>query len=151
GVWNEAGAVLNLRIMPAFYQALWFQALCALAGVISLWFLHRLRLRQTVRQLNIRIEERVNERARIARDLHDTLLQGFQGVLLKFHAVTYLLPDRPVEARDKLEGAIEQARDAIAEGRDAVQGLRSSALMATDLALAVGTLGAELSSTHTGP
>jgi signal transduction histidine kinase len=60
------------------------------------------------------------------RDLHDTLLQSFQGVLLKFHAVTYMLADRP-EARQSLDGVIEQARQAITEGRDAVEGLRSAA------------------------
>ncbi len=144
GVWNEAGAALNFRIMPEFYQTLWFRALCVLTGAGSLWFLHRLRLRQTARQLNMRMEERVNERIRIARDLHDTLLQSFQGVLLKFHAATFQLPDRPQEARNTLEGAIEQARQAIAEGRDAVQGLRSSTLVSNDLARAIGLVGEEL-------
>ncbi|MGD1093647.1 MAG: triple tyrosine motif-containing protein [Bryobacteraceae bacterium] len=129
GVWNETGAVLNFRIMPAFYQALWFQWLCVLAGAGALWFLHRLRLRQTARQLNMRMEERVNERTRIARDLHDTILQSFQGVLLKFHAATFMLPDRPMDAKGTIETAIQQARQAIAEGRDAVQGLRSSTLV----------------------
>ena len=63
--------------------------------------LYRLRLRYLAAQFNMRLEERVNERTRIARDLHDTLLQSFQGVLLKFHAVTFALPDRPAEARDR--------------------------------------------------
>jgi len=150
GVWNEAGAVLNFRITPAFYQTAWFQVLCVLAGAGSLWFLHRLRLRQTARQLKIRMEERANERIRIARDLHDTLLQSFQGVLLKFHAATFLLPDRPLDARNTLEGAIEQARDAIAEGRDAVQGLRSSMLVTNDLGRAIGLVGEELVSGQDG-
>ena len=148
GVWSEAAAVLNFRIRPAFYQTLWFQALWVLAGAGLLWFLHRLRLRQAARRLHIRMEERVNERTRIARDLHDTLLQSFQGVLLKFHAATYLLPDRATEARNTLENAIEQARAAIAEGRDAVQGLRSSALVTADLARAIGIIGEELSSSQ---
>ena len=149
-VWNEAGAVLNFRILPAFYQTFWFQSLCVLAGAGSLWFLHRLRLRQAARQLNIRMEERTNERIRLARDLHDTLLQSFQGVLLKFHAATFLLPDRPAEARSTLEGAIEQAREAIAEGRNAVQGLRSATLAATDLARAISALGEGLSAGQNG-
>jgi len=150
GVWNEAGAVLNFRIMPAFYQTLWFQALCGLAALGSLWFLHRLRLRQEARDLNIRMEERVNERTRIARDLHDTLLQNFQGVLLKFHAVAYALPDRPAEAQQKLNSAIEDAREAIAEGRDTVQDLRSSTLLANDLARAIGTFGDGLAADQNG-
>ncbi|MGO9255116.1 MAG: sensor histidine kinase [Bryobacteraceae bacterium] len=101
------------------------------------------------RMLELRLEERVNERTRIARELHDTLLQSFQAVLLKFHAVTYLLPDRP-EAQQVLEGVIEQARGAITEGRDALQGLRSSRVISNDLARAIGTLGEELAADQTG-
>src|SRR5262249_30480675 len=89
------------------------------------------------------MEARVNERTRIARDLHDTLLQSFQGVLLKFHAVNYVL-DRPAEARKTLASVIEQARAAITEGRDAVQGLRSSTLLTNELAQAITTLGDQL-------
>lgn len=151
GVWNEVGAVLDFRVTPAFYQTLWFQALCGLLFAGSLWLLHRLQLRQSERQLHIRMEERANERIRIARDLHDTLLQSFQGVLLKFHAATYLLPDRPAEARNTLEGAIEQAREAIAEGRDAVRGLRSPLLVTNDLGRAIGLVGEEYVSGRAGP
>jgi signal transduction histidine kinase len=92
------------------------------------------------RILELRLEERVSERTRIARELHDTLLQSFQAVLLKFHTVTYLLPDRP-EARKTLESVIEQARGAITEGREALEGLRSSTVISTDLAGAISTLG----------
>ena len=97
----------------------------------------------------MRMEERVNERTRIARDFHDTLLQSFQGVLLKFHAVTYQLHDRP-EAEKTLQNVIEQARQAIVEGRDAVQGLRSSTLATSDIALAISTFGEELTADQTG-
>lgn len=89
------------------------------------------------RLLELSIEERVNERTRIARELHDTLLQSFQAVLLKFHTVTYLLPDQP-QVRKSLEDVIEQAREAVTEGRNAVQGLRSYT-MSNDLAQAIGT------------
>ena len=91
----------------------------------------------------MRLEERVNERTRIARDLHDTLLQSFQGVLLKFHAVTYLLTNQP-EAEKSLEAVIDQARQAITEGRDTVHGLRSSTVPANDLARALSVLAEEL-------
>jgi signal transduction histidine kinase len=97
------------------------------------------------RILELRVEERVSERTRIARDLHDTLLQSFQGVLLKFTAVTYALPERPDQARRALEAAIEEARAAIAEGRDAVQGLRASAAITDDLPRAITALGEGLS------
>jgi signal transduction histidine kinase len=100
------------------------------------------------RLIELRLEERVSERTRIARDLHDTLLQSFQGVLLKFHAVTYLLPDRPDEAQRNLETVIEEARRAITEGRDAVYGLRSSTVGTSDLAQTIGRLGEQLAGTQ---
>jgi signal transduction histidine kinase len=101
------------------------------------------------RILELRLEERVRERTRIARELHDTLLQSFQSVLLKFSAVTYLLPDRP-EAQKTLEDVIEQARGAVIDGRDALQGLRSSTVTSNDLARAIRTLGEGLAADQTG-
>jgi len=133
GVWNEAGTFLNFSVAPAYYQTWWFRSSCVAAFFAFLWALYRYRLYQIKQEFNARLEERVSERTRIARDFHDTLLQSFQGVLLKFHAVTYLLHDRP-EAQKTLETVIEQARQAITEGRDAVQGLRSSTLVTGDLA-----------------
>jgi signal transduction histidine kinase/ligand-binding sensor domain-containing protein len=149
GVWNEAGASLDFFVDPAYYQTTWFRLSCGAAFLALLGALYRLRLRQVARQFNMRLEERVSERTRIARDLHDTLLQSFQGVLLKFYAVTYLLPDRPAEAGKTLEIVIEQARQAITEGRDAVQGLRSSAVVTNDLARAISTVGEGLSADQT--
>jgi len=143
GVWNEAGTFLDFSVAPAYYQTDWFRLLIVAAILASLAALYRLRQRQMARQFNIRLEERVRERTRIARDLHDTMLQSFQGVLLRFHTVTYLLPDRPDEARNTLESVIEQAREAITEGRDAVQGLRSLPAI-NDLARAIRTLGEEI-------
>jgi signal transduction histidine kinase len=99
--------------------------------------------------LNVRVEERVNERTRIARELHDTLLQSFYGLLLRFQAVTHLLPGRPDEARKKLERALDQAEEAINEGRDAVQGLRSSTLESNDIAGAIRTMGEALATEGT--
>jgi signal transduction histidine kinase len=85
------------------------------------------------RVVNARVEERVAERTPIARDLHDTLLQSLQGPLLKFHAISYVILDRPAEAHKQMETAIDQARHAITEGRDAIQGMRSSTLAGNDL------------------
>ena len=98
-------------------------------------------------QFEITLEARVAERTRIARELHDTLLQSFQGLLLGFQTVFQLLPDRPMEAKERLGTAIEQATNAITEGRDAVQGLRDSILEGNDLGRAICTLGEELA-TH---
>ena len=90
------------------------------------------------------LEARVNERTRIARELHDTLLQSFHGLLLNFQTAYSLLPSRPDEAREKLEKAINAATQAIIEGRDAVQALRSSTTETNDLAAAIKTVGEEL-------
>ena len=90
------------------------------------------------------LEARVNERTRIARELHDTLLQSFHGLLLRFQTAYSLLPSRPDEAREKLEKAIKAASQAIIEGRDAVQALRSSTAETNDLAAAIKTFGEEL-------
>ena len=99
GVWNEAGTFLDFSVAPAYYQTTWFRLSVVAAFLALLGALYQLRLRQVARQFNIRLEERVSERTRIARELHDTLLQSFQGVLLRFHTVTYLLPDRPDDDR----------------------------------------------------
>jgi signal transduction histidine kinase len=118
---------------------------------VLLWALYRLRLRQVAQQFSMRLEERVGERTRIARDLHDTLLQSFHGLLLRFQAVSNLLLTRPAEAKQTLDSAIDQAAQAITEGRDAVQGLRSSTVVTNDLACAITTLGQELAGGETNP
>src|SRR6202007_1073909 len=100
-------------------------------------------------EFDMTLEARVGERTRIARDLHDTLLQSFHGLLLRFQTVSVLLPARPIEAKEQLDSAIEQAAGAITEGRDAVQGLRASTVERNDLALAINTLGEELQTDST--
>jgi PAS domain S-box-containing protein len=92
----------------------------------------------------VRLEERVRERTRIARELHDTLLQSFQGTLLHFQVASSLLPTRTTEAKRMLDSAIDMAAQAITEGRDAIQGLRSPEVEITDLAVAIRTFGESL-------
>ena len=142
GVWNETGAFVDFSIAPAYYQTRWFRVSCR--GRISGIALgaYRLRVRQLAREFNMGLEARVSERTRIARELHDTLLQSFHGLLLHFQAATNQLPEGPVKQR--FEGAIDQGAQAIAEGRDAVQGLRSSTVETNDLAAAIIALGQEL-------
>ncbi len=144
GVWNENASKLNFSVAPAYYQTNWFRALCAIAFLALLWAAYQSRVRQLHHHFEMTLDARVSERTRIARDFHDTLLQSFHGVLLRFQTVLQLLPERPVEAKEKLESAIDQAADAITEGRDAVQGLRDSTIQSNDLALAISTLGQEL-------
>jgi signal transduction histidine kinase len=146
GVWNEEGALLEFSITPAFYQTTWFRIASVAVVLTLLWAVYQLRVRQLATQFNRTLEARVSERTRIARELHDTLLQSFHGLLLRFQSASKLLPARPVEAKERLDSAIDQAAQAITEGRDAVQGLRSSVLETNDLAQAIIAIGAELTS-----
>ncbi len=109
----------------------------------------RLRMEHVAREFELSLEVRVAERTRIARELHDTLLQSFQGLLLRFQTVSDLLSTRPAEAKRILASAIEQAASAITEGREAVQGLRTSAEEPNDLVAAIETLGEELAAEPT--
>ena len=148
-VWNEEGASLDFNIAPAWYQTNWFRVACGATLLLLLWFIYQLRLQQLRHQFSIALDARVNERTRIARDLHDTLLQSFHGLLLRFQTVYALLPSRPEEAKQSLGGVIDQAAQAITESRDAVQGLRSSTIESNNLAVAIRSFGEELSSDET--
>jgi signal transduction histidine kinase/sugar lactone lactonase YvrE len=144
GVWNDSAGKLDFSIAPAYYQTNWFRALCACIFLALLWAAYQWRIRQLQHQFDMTLEARVGERTRIARELHDTLLQSAHGVLLRFQTVSELLPERPMEAKERLDNAIEQTADFITEARDEVQGLRDSTVQSNDLALAISTLGQEL-------
>ena len=144
GVWNESGASLAFVIPPAFVQTGWFIALCVAGGAAVVWALVRLRVRQVHRRLEQRMEDRLNERTRISRELHDSLLQGFQGLMFRLQAVRQLLPERPGDAASFLDSAMQVGDQAIGEGRDAVQNLRSSSNDDRDLVTSLSALGSEL-------
>ena len=144
GVWNDTPARLDFSVTPAYYQTNWFRALCAVFLMALLWAAYQFRVRQLHHQFEMTLDARVGERTRIARELHDTLLQSAHGLLLRFQTVSQLLPGRPMEAKGKLDTAIEQTAEFITEARDEVQGLRDSTLQGNDLALAISTLGEEL-------
>jgi signal transduction histidine kinase/ligand-binding sensor domain-containing protein len=143
GVWNETGAFLDFSILPAYYQTLWFRILCGAAFLLLLWALYQLRLQQLRHQFTLGLEARVNERTRIARDLHDTLLQSFNALLLRLQTVSNVLPAHPDEAKRRIDRAVEQASDAITEGRDTVNVLRSSG-SSIDLDEAISNFAREL-------
>jgi len=152
GVWNEQGAALEFSVAPAYWQTTWVRAACIAVFVTLLWAMYQLRLHQVRQAFNARLEERVGERARIARDLHDTLLQSFQGLLLRFQTAYDLYQTRPEDGRRVLESAIDQTAQAITEGRKAVEGLRASTVERNDLARAISTLAEEIAaerSSHT--
>jgi signal transduction histidine kinase len=92
----------------------------------------------------VSLEARVSERTRIARELHDTLLQSFNSLLLRLQTAADLFPTRPDEAKRTLNSTIDQTAQALIEGRDAVQQLRSTSLATSDLVCAIGSLGQAL-------
>jgi signal transduction histidine kinase/ligand-binding sensor domain-containing protein len=147
GVWNEAGQHLTLVLPPTMFQTAWFRLLCAAIAAVLLAILFLVRIRQMSlqlrRQLEQRFDARVEERTRIARDLHDSLLQGFQGLMFRLQAVRQLLPIRASEAAAQLDAALESGDRAIAEGRDAVRDLRESTLIQGDLGGTLVSLGEE--------
>jgi ligand-binding sensor domain-containing protein/signal transduction histidine kinase len=151
GLWSESESAVRFEVEPTVWQTWWFRTSSAALILLLVWCVYLYRSRQLAKEFNIRLEERVDERTRVARELHDTLLQSFHGLLLRFQAATNLLPERPAEARKTLESAIDQAAQAITEGRDAVQGLRSSTVVASDFALTINALGQELASGETNP
>jgi signal transduction histidine kinase len=132
GVWNEAGTFVDFAVAPAYYQTTWFRVLSVAALLILLGGLYRLRVRQVAQQVRGLMEERLDERERIARDLHDTLLQSVQGLIIKFHVgVSKIRHDET--ARVELENALDRADAVLAEGRDRVRNLRSSVESLKDL------------------
>jgi signal transduction histidine kinase len=145
GVWNEEGATLDFSVAPAWYQTIWFRVSCVGGFVLLLWALYQLRLQQLERQFGMQVEARVNERTRIARELHDTLLQSFQGLMLRFQTVGEMLPARPLDAKNALEGALDRADQAISEGRDAITDIRASTLASRDLGKSITALMTNLS------
>lgn len=149
GVWNEVGTSLEFSIAPAYYQTLWFRLFCVFAFAALLWALYHLRLQKVQQQFAIGLEARVDERTRIARDLHDTLLQSFNALLLRLQTVSNVLPSQPDEAKQRIDRAIEQASSAITEGRDTLNELRSSGSAAVDLDQALSNFAKELLSAAT--
>ena len=149
GIWNQQGASFDFSIAPVYWQTSWFLVFCVAALIALLWILYRLRLLQLTRRFERDLDTRVAERTRIARELHDTLLQSFHGLMLRFQTVWGLLPERPAEAKDMLGSAIDQAAEAITQGRETVQGLRASAQESNDLASAIRTLGDEIAASET--
>ena len=133
GIWNNVGAAMKFTISPAWFQTKWFFALCIATGLLMVWAAYRIRLRQVAKAIGARFDERLAERTRIARDLHDTFLQTIQG--------SKLVADSALKKSDdpsRMRGALEQLSDwlgrATEEGRAALNSLRTSTIEANDLA-----------------
>ncbi len=136
GVWNDAGASLAFSVMPMFYQTGWFAALCVVAAVGLLALLYLLRVRQLTLREHARFEERLAERTRLARELHDTLLQTIQGSkLVAEHALD--APADNVRLRRAMEQLSNWLGQAMKEGREALRALRGPAGGLDDLGAAL--------------
>ena len=124
GVWNPTGTRLAFSIAPTFYQTRTFTVLCVIAALAALWLVYLLRVRQIEMRLRLRMEERIDERERIARDLHDTLLQGLLSASLQLSVANNQIPaDAP--AKSLVERILQLLRQVVDDGRNAVRGLRT--------------------------
>jgi len=134
GVWNAAGASFDFSIAPAYYQTTWFWLACVAAFLASLGGLYRLRLRQMSAKLNLLYNERLAERTRIARDLHDTLLQSLAGVSLQLHGIARQAAMAPEKTVSLINHVREQVDSSFREVRLKVWNLRSPELEGQGLA-----------------
>ena len=124
GVWNPDGAAIHITIPPLFTQTRWFIALLAALGALALGGLYALRVRRLEARLHDRLQVRLRERVRIARGLHDTLLQSVQSLIMFFDRQAQALPCDAQE-RKKIEQTLELADQLMIEGRDYIMELRS--------------------------
>ena len=120
GIWNPAGASLPLSVAPAFYQRMWFHVFCWVLAFLLIWLVYRIRLQVVTTRLRALLAERLSERERIAAELHDTLLQSVQGLILLFSGVAAQLPaESPVS--DRVESAIQRAEHCWRKGATACE------------------------------
>jgi signal transduction histidine kinase len=147
-VWNETGASLRFTIPPAFYQTIWFYLLLALVCTAILATLYRVRVQAVASQVRGRLEARLAERERIARELHDTLLQGMQGLIWRFQAAAERIAPGH-SARTLLDESLDRADRLLEESRDKVKELRLAPSDDHDLARSLAAAGAELAQGHT--
>jgi signal transduction histidine kinase/ligand-binding sensor domain-containing protein len=140
GVWSAEGAALAFLVKPYYYQTWWFAAMCAGALGLFAWGTHRLRVRSVV----ARLQAIAQERARLTRELHDSLLQGFAGVVYQLEAVARQFDTAPAISKQRLERAIEQADQSLQEARRTISSMRLPALENNTLPEALSAIAAQL-------
>ena len=150
GAWGTEDATLSFQVDPLVWQTWWFRLSLAAGFVACMLALYRMRLRQATARINLRFQERLAERTRIAQELHDTLLQGFLSASMQVHVVADSLPDDS-KVKPTLTRALELMRQVVEEGRNAVRGLRSTQSASLDLEHAFSRIQQELvTGEHTG-
>jgi signal transduction histidine kinase len=144
GVWNETGAAIEFYLAPRFYQTYWFYALGLGMALLFVFVLHRYR----VRQVEAKFDAVLAERNRIAREIHDTLAQGFVGISAQLETAARLFSASPQKAIRHLDQARILVRSSLAEARRSVLDLRSQALESGDLVAALSGVARNLAA-HT--
>ncbi len=142
GVWDRTGIAYNITQRPYFYQTTWFQLVAVSAVILLLSAAYLVRVRQIVGQTRMRLEERLVERERIARELHDTLLQGVLSASMQLDLAEDQLPDDS-PTKPLLKRVLQMMRQVIEEGRNALRGLRTHDADSGDLAIAFSRMGRE--------
>lgn len=146
GPWSAPDS-MQLEIPPALHQTKLFLAVCATTVILLLWIAFRVRVRQISKGLQIRLEVQHRERDRIARELHDTLLQSVHGLMLRFQAASNKLSvNEP--ARKAIELALDQAEEVMIEGRDRVIDLRIPQHQAGGILRSLAAAGTELAAVY---
>jgi signal transduction histidine kinase len=143
GLWNGPETTVPFVIEPAFWQTRWFQALCAAVCALVIVALYRLRMYHLTRQLNVRFQERLAERTRIAQELHDTLLQGFVSASMQLDVAEDQLPDDS-PTKPLLRRVLQLMGRVTEEGRNALRDLRTADRDSRDLELAFSRMRQEL-------
>jgi signal transduction histidine kinase/ligand-binding sensor domain-containing protein len=144
GVWNETGASISFKIPPTFLQAIWFKIILVVVAAFLVWVLYVLRLRKATAEVTDRLGVRLQERERIARELHDTLLQDFQAMILRFHIISRRFTSGDPN-RVAMDEGLLYADKVLAEGRNRIRDIRADAKAPQDLAKAFGEYGNQLS------
>ena len=131
----QAERTYAFEVLPAFYETIWFRICGVLAVLFAAWAIYQLRLRQE----RYRFSLVLGERARLAREIHDTLAQGFVGIASQLDAVSMAMPEDNTKARQFLDLARKMARHSLTEARRAVMDLRAAVLEGRDLATALSS------------
>ena len=142
-LWSRSGAEIGFEVEPTLWQTWWFRLTCVLCAGLATLAVYRVRMHQMTQLLNVRFEERLAERTRIAQELHDTFLQGLLSVSMQLHVAMDQLPDNS-PASATMNHVLEVMGPVIEEGRNTIRGLRSSIENADDLASSLSRIPQEV-------
>ncbi len=147
GSWQAAPVAWSFSVEPAFYQTRWFSAMVAAAGLLVVWGAWRVRLRLVRQQFSLALAER----ARLSREIHDTLLQSLVGVALQFDAIAENLDSASVTAKEQLLRVRRHVEAYVRDARQSISDLRSPLLEATDLATVLRRVRQAVGQRHAHP